>query len=65
MKKIICLIIIATIGVSILAGCNSNARQIEENNRLIDQYQKNIDDINKVQEQSKKVQDLIDAYQNK
>ena len=65
MKKIICLIIIATIGVSILAGCNSNARQIEENNRLIDQYQKNIDAINKVQEQSKKVQDLIDAYQNK
>ena len=54
MKKIICLIIIATIGVSILAGCNSNARQIEENNRLIDQYQKNIDAINKVQEQSKK-----------
>ena len=65
MKKIICLIIIATIGVSILAGCNSNARQIEENNRLIDQYQKNIDAINKVQEQSKRVQDLIDAYQNK
>ena len=65
MKKIITLIVVATMSIGMIVGCSSNARQIEENNRLIDQYQKNIDAINKVQEQSKKVQDLIDAYQNK
>lgn len=65
MKKIICLIIIATIGVSMLAGCNNNAQQIRDNNRIIAESKKKIDAINKVQEQSEKVQDLIDAYKNK
>ena len=65
MKKIITLIVVATMSIGMIVGCSSNAHQIEENNRLIDQYQKNIDAINKVQEQSNKVQDLIDAYQNK
>lgn len=65
MEKIIALIVVAIMSIGMLVGCGSNARQIEENNRLIDRYQKNIDAINKVQEQSEKVQDLIDAYKNK
>ncbi len=63
MKKIICLITVTIMGIGMLAGC-SNARQIEENKRIIEQSKKNIDIINKYQAQSDKVKDAIDAYKN-
>ena len=64
MKKIICLIMVAIMSIGILVGCGSNARQIEENNRIIEQNKKKMDIINKVQDQSGRVQDAIDAYKN-
>ncbi len=64
MKKAVCLILIAIMGIGMLAGC-SNARQIEENKRIIEQSKKELDLINKYQEQSDRVKDAIDAYKNK
>lgn len=54
---------VTIMGIGMLAGC-SNARQIEENKRIIEQSKKNIDIINKYQAQSDKVKDAIDAYKN-
>ena len=65
MKRIICIIATVMMALSLMAGCNNNAQQIRDNNRIIAESKKKIDAINKVQEQSNKVQDLIDAYQNK
>ncbi len=64
MKKFLSLILVAIMSIGMLAGC-SNARQIEENNRIIEQNKKKMDIINKVQDQSDRVQDAIDAYKNK
>lgn len=63
MKKALSLILVAIMGMGMLVGC-SNARQIEENKRIIEQSKKNIDIINKYQAQSDKVKDAIDAYKN-
>ena len=64
MKKIVCLIMVAIMSIGMLVGCGSNARQIEENKKIIEQSKKNIDIINKYQAQSDKVKDAIDAYNN-